>query len=276
MLQRTRIVISGNDATSFLNRLLSNTLHATDQDGSYAMLLEPEGTIIGGGYFCWNEDHWDCYSTAAMAPALREGLQKYIFFRDDVCVAEPQTVELSLENCSQGTFWDSGKPTRLTKATALDKEHSTEDPFPVLRRWAGVPVQGIEIKSGDLPLDWDLGYYLAIKGCYVGQEVVERMWSRARRAKGRVRILSQEPLHDGQVLTTDVGQVTVRAPVLLAQNNGNFPKGLPGDQFASIALGLCKSKSANIELHTPQLLINNNFDTGPDSLRLRFAQWAER
>ena len=228
VLQRTVLRITGENRTAFLNRMLTQQLDP-DARGQYGCLLEANGQLVACAYWLHRESVWWAFVHSRQAGALAEGLRKYIFFRDAVTIesADEQTLQLNPE--TGGTYIDSATPSQVVSWSA-DVAQASDDPHPFARRRAGIPVAGIEVRSGDHVLEWDMGYALAQKGCYVGQEVVERMWSRARRARGRVVVESRLELSDGQTFEDpQFGNLEVRAPIL-DPHSGLW-----------LALGLCKA-----------------------------------
>jgi len=205
-LFRHRLRVAGTGVTPFLNRLLS--LDFSSGISGYGLLLDPAGRLVGGAYWQPEPEGWLALGTESMITALAEALPRYIFFRDAVAIQVLSPALVSAQADPYGTYHDLGQPARiLTVEAATD---GPVDPFGWQRRSAGFPVLGLEFLTGDLPLEWDYGFALARKGCYPGQEVVERMTTKQRRAKGRI-LARQHTVG----LTWPSSQVAdLRAPIL--------------------------------------------------------------
>lgn len=266
-LRRTVVRVDGADRTTFLNRMLTQQLDPESAAGAYGYLLEANGQLVSGGYWLHRSDAWWALTSADLAAALAEGLQKYVFFRDAVAITVLPEQQVRLKPDPQGTYLDTGSRTTIVDWTDLTDATVPDDPEPDFRRRAGVPILGIEVQPGDLVLEWDLGLGLAQKGCYVGQEVIERMWSRARRARGRVVVESREPMTDGHSYDDpQFGTLQVRAPIR-DPHTGLW-----------LALGLCKAvpapdqpwqTSQGLTIHHPPLSSDL-----PPSLGMSYDRWA--
>src|SRR5690606_8623552 len=101
-----------------------------------------------------------------------------------------------------GVGGDDGVVTLRWPWTGLDEHVRIGDPAAVAptdtpgieaeRIPAGSPAFGREITSSTIPVEAALvDWRSATKGCYVGQEVVERMWSRDRVARRLVGFVGE-------------------------------------------------------------------------------------
>jgi aminomethyltransferase len=156
------------------------------------------------------------------ARRVREWLQRYIFFQDDVRLEVmgegwvrwglygPRAAEEAgrvvpgeIGPIGQATIWDGGAawrvdqpagggvvillaPDAAVRAAELWDNNADEAQraYQILRIEAGLPEIGSEIQDDSLPLEVALkGAVSFTKGCYIGQEIIARMESRGRLAK---------------------------------------------------------------------------------------------
>lgn len=217
--------ITGDHAVSFLGRMLSNALPTPDEDrAAPAFLLAPTGRIVGGAAFAHEGDHLLAVCPGGWATALTEGLLHYR-------VADRVDIQ---SDARPVTYVANPPPTLLPAApwgllrhqaglalrwpwTGLDEllwigdgaPHSASPepvPIEVERIAAGTPAFGHELDSDTIPIEAALTDWLsADKGCYVGQEVIERMWSRERTARRLVAWRRKEggPLPELPAALTD-------------------------------------------------------------------------
>ena len=209
------ISVSGEDATSFLQGLLTNDVERLHpSEARYAALLTPQGKIlfdmivvrVAGGeapsYLI------DCAAAQSADLAKRLGFYR---LRAKVAIAnvsadraiaafwgaEPASVEglLYADPRDRRLGWRKILP-RPT-ATAIGFEHVAE--YEGLRIAVGAPKGGLDFAYSDaFPHDANFDLLHGVdfdKGCYVGQEVVSRMKHRgtARKRVARVKLAGPAP-----------------------------------------------------------------------------------
>ena len=207
--------VSGADATSFLQGLLTNDVEQLQpSEARYAALLTPQGKILfdmivvrGAG----NEEpsyFIDCAATQAADLAKRLGFYK---LRAQVAIADVSA------DRAVAAFWGDERPSvdglvyadprdpRLgwrailarSIAAAIGLEHVNE--YEGLRIAVGAPKGGFDFAYADaFPHDANFDLLHGVdfdKGCYVGQEVVSRMKHRgtARKRVTRVKLDGPAP-----------------------------------------------------------------------------------
>lgn len=196
--------VEGPKAADFLDRMLTNVVgDLDDNEARPALLLEATGRLVSGGIFLRAGDgfHALC-AEGGWRDALRDGLARYR-------VADPVEFEpLDLT----GHLWLQPPPERLPERlfgvireddayglrlpwTGLaetlwvgpEKGKAPEAPDEIVeaeRIAAGTPAFGRELDDGRIPLETGHHeWFNFAKGCYVGQEVIERMYSRGRAAR---------------------------------------------------------------------------------------------
>lgn len=207
--------VSGADATSFLQGLLTNDFERLEPgEARYAALLTPQGKILfdmivarapGGEEASYLVD---CAAAQAADLAKRLGFYK---LRAKVMVADVSADRAVV------AFWGDDLPTtdgflyadprdsRLgwrailprPAAAAVGLEHVSE--YEGLRIAVGAPKGGLDFAYADVfPHDANFDLLHGVdfdKGCYVGQEVVSRMKHRgtARKRVTRVKLAGPAP-----------------------------------------------------------------------------------
>lgn len=212
--------IGGDHAERFLQRMLSNAVAGLAADrAAPAFLLEPTGRIVAGAAFLRDGEGFLAVCPAGWASALRDGLLHYriadrVSIEPDprTAVWQPNAGLGAAAEIPWGVGGDDGVVTLRWPWTGLDEHVRIGDPAAVAptdtrgieaeRIAAGSPAFGREITSSTIPVEAALVDWLsATKGCYVGQEVVERMWSRDRVARRLVGFVGEGagPLPAAQV-----------------------------------------------------------------------------
>ncbi len=209
------ISVSGEDATSFLQGLLTNDVERLGpSEARYGALLTPQGKILFDMIVVRaassEEPSYliDCTATQAADLAKRLGFYK---LRAKVAVAdvsadravaafwgaEPASVEglLYADPRDPRLGWRAILPRPI--AAAVGTEHVGE--YEGLRIAVGAPKGGLDFAYADaFPHDANFDLLHGVdfdKGCYVGQEVVSRMKHRgtARKRVARVKLAGPAP-----------------------------------------------------------------------------------
>jgi len=224
--------VSGEDATSFLQGLLTNDVERLKPgEARYAGLLTPQGKILfdmlvvrapaetGAAFLL------DCAAAQAADLARRLGFYK---LRAKVSIADESADHGVVavwgeepENAPGAVFYADPRDPRLgwrailpgAKAVAVGEAHAAT--YEALRIEAGVPKGGVDFVYGDaFPHDANFDLLHGVdfeKGCYVGQEVVSRMKHRgaARKRVARVKILGEPPAPGTPVLDRELAVGTL-------------------------------------------------------------------
>ena len=262
---RVRLRISGEDRVRWLNGMVTNTVKALAPDThNYTFILNAQGRIQGDATVLAFPDHLVLETDRSQAEHLFAHLDRFIIM-DDVELAWMQSgsslglagpgaesllVSLGLPTPERGCFAQTSGGVTMTVVA----EHS-----PSIRRfslWAwepeslwlqlvqsgalpagalavdalrvleGRPLYGIDISEKTLAQETGQTQALNFhKGCYLGQEIVERVRSRATVHRGlRQFVLEGAPATPGTPLTADgaaIGELTSIASVPLA--DGGYP-----------------------------------------------------
>jgi folate-binding protein YgfZ len=94
-----------------------------------------------------------------------------------------------------------------------DLEFITEDEFEYIRIKNCIPKIGKELKEGYLPLETPIAKFAINfnKGCYVGQEVIARVYFRGATPRTLVKFKNIDTLNEGEIILSEgkkVGEIT--------------------------------------------------------------------
>jgi folate-binding protein YgfZ len=195
---RGLVVVSGDDATSFLQSLISQDLdHIEDGGSAPSLLLTPQGKLDVVFRVTRVGDEWWLDTDAEFGSRLAESLTRFrIRVKADIEDRTADTGMLSLIGAA-----DSAAPEGLraldgyesvdligplgsvrTALAAYDSAFQRWTPaqFEVFRIEHGVPRLGIDIDEKTIPQEafLDQSAVSFTKGCFLGQELVARIDSR--------------------------------------------------------------------------------------------------
>jgi aminomethyltransferase len=240
---RGRIVARGRDRARLLHNITSNDVkNMAPGSGSYAFLLSPQGRIQADlNLFCF-DDHFLIDTEPELREKVHQHIKKYIIADqvelEDVtdrtaCIGfEGPTQVLSVPDADYAHVqWESYTLARATvtdqrggrifcaaeqKADVIAKLESagarpaTLDDARIVRIENGKPRYGEEITDTSLPQETQQMHAVSFtKGCYLGQEIVERI-----RARGHVNRTLQRfegaPPEGAEVVSSVVSPATGR------------------------------------------------------------------
>lgn len=189
---RGRIRLTGRDALSFLQALVSNDVEALPVGGACdAVYLTPQGRMITDMRIFRRADDVIVSVPAELAAPLATRLDSLIF-SEDVQVSDVS------ESMSQLTLIDESQNTRDV-VDELPPHGASELPASELERRrieAGAAKWGVDMNEETIPLEAGLldRAISQSKGCYVGQEVIIRVLHRGGgRVAKRLMKLTLEP-----------------------------------------------------------------------------------
>jgi tRNA-modifying protein YgfZ len=276
---RGRIVARGRDRARLLHNLTTNEVKKmTPGSGCYAFLLSPQGRIQADLHLLCFEDHFLISTDAALREKVMQHIRRYII-ADQVELEDvtASTGEVALEGPGAAAVlaelnagnpgadyshvqWGditiaamtlTGQPgfrlfgsveglvTRLASAGA---KPCTEEDVRQVRIENGRPLYGEDIRENSLPQETQQMHAVSFnKGCYLGQEIVERIRAQGHVNKKlmRVEIDGAEPPAPGTKLTADgaeAGEITsaVYSPELgkvVALAYVRTPRAIPATQL---------------------------------------------
>jgi folate-binding protein YgfZ len=197
---RDLVVVSGPDATSFLQSLLSQDLDPVPVGGvTHALLLQPQGKlVVDMRALHVAADEWWCVCEAGFGAQLAQGLLRFKI-----------RVKVEIEDRSEG----SAALATLTSSGAVEIDSAG---YEAQRVEAGVPRQGFDIDETTIAqeayLERDAVSFT--KGCFLGQELVCRIDSRGHVNRLLRRLRADAPLARGAPVFAgekEVGTVTTDA-----------------------------------------------------------------
>ena len=272
----TRFRITGEDRVRWLNGMVTNTIRdLAPGTWNISFLLNAQGRIQGDGATYAFADHLEFATDAAQSIKLREHLDRFIIMDDvelaDVSstalgIAGPQaadllaglgyplpepgglveTAEVVLVRQSSESFilWIAPETieTAWKKLLAAGAVPCGIDAVEALRVLRGVPRYGADIHEKSLPQETGQMHALNFnKGCYLGQEIVERIRSRANlnrqlrafHLEGTFCSLPSPLTSNG----TEVGELTSVTEANLPGVQGIFALGTVRSEAANVPLG---------------------------------------
>ena len=237
-IAREVIVVQGDDAQTFLHSQLANDIASLDVGTSiHSLLLEPTGHVSALVRVVRHEDTvFTLDVEAGFADAVIARLQRFVLRakvtmrRSDWVVRAfrgPDAVrEIGVGPGRAIPYWDYADEIDVVGDVSLAPtlgEVTEPERIDYLRADARWPKLGVDVLVGDIPGTTGI-LSVAVsftKGCYPGQELVERMDSRGTTAPVVIRALPREGLGVGaRVMENNqsVGTVTsIGAHIALAR-----------------------------------------------------------
>jgi len=239
-IDRDLVVVSGPDATSFLQSLVSQDLDPVAVgEAVHALLLEPRGKLVADLRAARvADDEWWCVGEPGVGEVLATGLSRFkIRVKVDIDDRSGQVAAAAVRGTDAPDVpadvraipvaWGSelgaeliGSPEAIGAAAgALVEQGASEvdaDAYEALRIEAGVPRQFYDIDETTIAqeayLDRDAVSFT--KGCFVGQELVCRIDTRGHVNRLLRRLRADVPVERGSAVEVDgkaVGTVTSSA-----------------------------------------------------------------
>lgn len=207
---RGKIRMTGEDRARLLHAMSTNNIQAlTPGQGCYALFLNAQGRILADANVLCFEDHLLLDTAPDLLTKIHEHLDRYII-ADDVTLenATPQLDSVALEGPSAAAVltrlgapvpqepwshvaWGAGTVQRTPQGfnlifpkrqtPDLGVPEANEEEARTVRIEQGRAVYGEEITERNLVQEAGLMHAISFtKGCYLGQEIVERVRSRGQ------------------------------------------------------------------------------------------------
>ena len=209
------LAVTGEDATSFLQGLISNDIHHAAPDRLiYSAMLTPQGKFLHEFFILKILDGYWLEAERERLPDLKQRLEMYKL-RSKVAI---QTIDDHDVYFVKGGTSDCGlEDPRLPHmghrlyATSAPETLSSFDEYQDYRLSLGLPEGSWDLEASQAILlenGFDeLGAIDWKKGCYVGQELTARTRYRALIKKRLLKVSTQGFLpHAGTILMTEQGQ----------------------------------------------------------------------
>ena len=217
---RALLALSGPEADSFLQGLITNDVKLATDGVTYTAMLSPQGKYLFDFFVVKTADGYLLDVDKAQADALRLRLNMYKL-RAKVTLVPSAMIVLRGNN----DMPEDGLPDPRHAAMGW-RAYREVGPYPALpagyfdaaRVEAIVPKTSVELLPNDsyiLEMGFErLNGVSFRKGCYVGQEVTARMKHKTELRKGLVRVQIDQPVPVGCDITMDgrtIGQVFTQA-----------------------------------------------------------------
>lgn len=225
---RGRIIVTGEDRARLLHALTTNHVQQMQPgDAAYAFFLNAQGRILADVNIVCREDHFLLDLEPEVHEAIYQHIDHYII-ADDVQIEDVTagTVCYGIEGPQAEQYRTpgavplslTGQPGfRLFTDTPLKQTlpEATLDDARLVRLENGKPRYGEDITGTSLPQETQLKSALHFsKGCYLGQEIVERIRSRGHVNKLLAPFTAKQEMPRGTKIVVEgneVGEVTSSA-----------------------------------------------------------------
>lgn len=207
---RRLLSVTGADARSFLQGLVTNDVNKLDTGLVYTAMLTPQGKYLADFFMVPDNDAILLDTDARQTDTLLKRLTMYKL-RAEVDIREDaRTVSTGLSNPPANSFPDPRHP-NLGWRSYAQTDTSQDVDWAELYVAHKIPTAEIELTSDSFILEMDFERLNGVdfkKGCYVGQEVTARMKHKTDLRKGlaRVEITGCAPI--GTPITTQDGKTT--------------------------------------------------------------------
>ena len=207
-MARRILKITGSEADSFLQGLVTNDLAQLDAGLVYAALLTPQGKYIADFFLLRHDGAILLDVDAGLAPMLLQRLSLYKL-RADVQITETDmAVRRGTGPAPEGAYPDPRHPDLGWRLYGGEAGDDGTD-FDSIRVAHCIPETGIELTPDTFILEAGferLGGVDFRKGCYVGQEVTARMKHKTELKKGLALVAVHGAAPVGSALTTPEGK----------------------------------------------------------------------
>ena len=238
---RGRIAARGRDRVRLLHNITSNEVKKmTPGAGCYAFLLNPQGRIQADLNLLSFADHFLIDTEPELREKVQQLIRRYII-ADQVELEDvtSQTAAIGVEgplaeslqppdDCTKAPFSLTGQPGYRIYCAAGDMARivgqleaagarpATPEDARVVRIENGKPRYGEDIRETSLPQETQQMHAVSFtKGCYLGQEIVERIRTQGHLNKKLVRleIDGSEPAAAGAKLVVDGQEAEITSSV---------------------------------------------------------------
>ena len=204
--ERDVVTVTGSDAKTYLHSQVSHDVNSLEiGDSRYAFLLQPTGKIDAlVRITCATHDRYVLDTEPGFGEAVVTRLNRFkIRVRADIELSgqiwrairatEPVRIDGALRAWSgDGRAWDVFTPHVGLGESIMPGTHEDFDAF---RLECGWPLMGLDITTDMVPAETGIVEHAVsfTKGCYPGQELVERMDSRKATPPRQLRVIDRSP-----------------------------------------------------------------------------------
>ena len=236
---RSRIRVSGSEATMFLNGLITNDIkNATENSWLPAVFPTVQGRLIGAVRIRRDGEGFLIDTENASHEPILKTISRFTMAGDfRVSDVTPETALLTVQGrraseiiSGAGEFTlipathtgdqgfdlllnESDRVAVTEKLIAAGAKPVSPEVFEILRIEAGIPRYGQDMDDTNVVIEANLDDAISYtKGCYVGQEIIIRIKHRGHVAKRLTGLRLHEPVDNGETITSpdgkEIGRVT--------------------------------------------------------------------
>ncbi|MGH1466190.1 MAG: YgfZ/GcvT domain-containing protein [Cognatishimia sp.] len=206
MSARNLFTISGSDAESFLQGLVTNDINKLNDGLVYAALLTPQGKYLADFFLSRRNGSILLDVDATLADTLKMRLTMYKLRADVTIEDSPLHVHRGLGERPEDAMVDPRDTSLGWRAYRDTSQSDDTTDWAALRIAAGVPQTGAELTPDSYILEMGFERINGVdfrKGCYVGQEVTARMKHKTELRKGLAQITIQGDAAPGTAITAN-------------------------------------------------------------------------
>lgn len=206
--ERRLLRVTGADARTFLQGLLTNDVNKLEQGLVYTAILTPQGKYLADFFLVPDGDAILLDTDAAQTDMLAKRLNMYKLRADVSIEADARNVSRGVGPVPEGAFADPRHADLGWRAYDGRADQAVD--WTALNVANGVPSAGIELTPDSFILEMGFERLNGVdfkKGCYVGQEVTARMKHKTELRKGlaQVSLVGNAPI--GTEITNESGKV---------------------------------------------------------------------
>jgi folate-binding protein YgfZ len=191
MTKRRILSVSGSDARTFLQTLVTNDVDRVDHGLVYAALLTPQGKYIADFFLSLRGEAILIDVAESRADALQRRLTMYKLRADVKLDTERLHVHRGLGTPPEDGFADPRHPGLGWRAYRSEPQSGDRVDWNALSVAYAVPEADVELTDDTFILEAGFERLSGVdfrKGCYVGQEVTARMKHKTELRKGLARV----------------------------------------------------------------------------------------
>jgi folate-binding protein YgfZ len=232
---RTLIAITGEDATNFLQGIITQDITAADEKPVFSAILSPQGKWLFDFFVIKTTDgyHLDVHKQTADALIKKLSLYK---LRAKVAITKMDGWRLGYIESHADAFADprhTSFPARLwvEGEKPMPSGLLSMEQLRIERLNHGLPEGGIDVTENETLLDvgYDLLHAVSFtKGCYVGQEVTARMHYKSIARKGFYHVQAES------ILPANTDTITIEGKTVGQLRSRNENQGLMFARFDAV------------------------------------------
>ncbi len=230
---RGRIRVTGSEATTFLNGLITNDIKdATENSWLPAVFPTVQGRVIGAVRIAREDSVFLIDTDAASHEAVLKTISRFTLAGDfHVLDVSSEIALLTVQGKRAGEVVEKNETVTVIEAThtgevgfdllvnvndvasvkeklvAAGAQIVSPEVFEILRIEAGIPRHGQDMDESNVVLEANLDDAISYtKGCYLGQEIIIRIKHRGHVAKKLTGMKFDRPVESGATITSEDGK----------------------------------------------------------------------